>query len=128
MKLSLLHHIVSRALILVAILVPIFVSGETAGDKDSDKDQDKDHLHRLLTMTSIESIGIYNCYTGLPPALIPFCRACGYNTYQRWDLGWTLWPEHHDQFYTDFAQEIDRMHAAGFKVYVLLNLNMVQRR
>jgi hypothetical protein len=77
---------------------------------------------------AIEFIGIYNCYTGMPPAAIPFFQACGYNTYQRWDLGWTQWPAHLDGYYADMALDVQRMQRAGFKVYVLLSVNMEQRQ
>ncbi len=76
----------------------------------------------------LETIGIYNCYTGLPAETIPFFKACGYNTYQRWDLGWTLWPSRHAAYYAEMARDIQRMQEAGFKVFVLLSLNMKQRQ
>ncbi len=77
---------------------------------------------------AIPTIGIYNCYTGLPAEAIPFCRACGYNTYQRWDLGWGQWPTHLDQYYADMVRDVRRMRKAGFKVFVVLTINMIQRR
>ena len=76
----------------------------------------------------IASVGIYNCYSGMPPDAIPFFKACGYNTYQRWDLGWTLRPSSLDRYYTDMAEDVRRMQAAGFKAYVLLTTNMIQRQ
>lgn len=76
----------------------------------------------------IESVGIYNCYTGMPTTAIPFFQACGYNTYQRWDLGWTLNPSHLAQYYADMAEDVARMQKAGFKSYVLLSINMLQRQ
>lgn len=77
---------------------------------------------------SIQTVGIYNCYTGLPREAIPFARACGYNTYERWDLGWTLCPSSHERYYAEMAQDIRGMQEAGFESYVLLTTNMVQRR
>ncbi len=75
-----------------------------------------------------ESVGIYNCYTGMPITAIPFFQACGYNTYQRWDLGWTLNPSHLREYYADMSEDVARMQNAGFKSYVLLSINMLQRQ
>jgi hypothetical protein len=74
----------------------------------------------------MKTIGIYNCYTGVPADAIPFFQACGYNTYQRWDLGWTIWPEKHAAYYGEMVEDMNRMRAAGFRVYILLNINMRQ--
>jgi hypothetical protein len=76
----------------------------------------------------IHSIGIYNCYTGMPAEAIPFFKACGYNTYQRWDQGFARWPEHHAGYYAEVRQDILRMQNAGFRVYVILSINMRQRQ
>ena len=35
---------------------------------------------------------------------LPFFRACGYNTYQYWDLGWATRPSHHAALATLAAQ------------------------
>jgi hypothetical protein len=78
--------------------------------------------------SAIRSIGIYHCYTGMPAEAIPFFQACGYNTYQRWDLGWTLWPAKHEHYYADMAQDVERLQRAGFKAYVILSINMIQRQ
>jgi hypothetical protein len=76
----------------------------------------------------LDTIGIYNCYNGLPPDCLPFIKACGFNTYQRWDLGWTLGPAKHGGYYAEMAEDVAWMQAAGFRVYVLLNINMRQRQ
>lgn len=76
----------------------------------------------------MQTIGIYNCYQGLPPEAIPFVKACGFNTYQRWDLGWTRGPGKHAAYYRELAEDVTRMRTAGFRVYVLLNINMRQRQ
>ena len=76
----------------------------------------------------IRSIGIYHCYTGMPAEAIPFFKACGYNTYRRWDLGWTLWPAKHERYYADMAQDVQRLQRAGLKAYVILSINMIQRQ
>ena len=78
--------------------------------------------------TAIPTIGIYNCYTGMPAEAIPFFRACGYNTYQRWDLGFGQWPTRLEEYYADMARDVRRMQDAGFKVFVVLTINMIQRR
>jgi hypothetical protein len=64
----------------------------------------------------------------MPVEAIPFFKACGYNTYQRWDLGWTMWPAKHQQYYADMAQDVERVQRAGFKAYVILSINMIQRQ
>jgi len=64
----------------------------------------------------------------MPVEAIPFFKACGYNTYQRWDLGWTLWPAKHEPYYADMARDVERMQRAGFKAYVILSINMLQRQ
>jgi len=79
-----------------------------------------------MNTTTMNTIGIYNCYTGVPAEAIPFFQACGYNTYQRWDLGWTIWPEKHTAYYEEMVEDMKRMRAAGFRVYILLNINMRQ--
>jgi hypothetical protein len=76
----------------------------------------------------IQAIGIYNCYTALPAEDVPFFKACGYNMYQRWDLGWTIGPAKHAQYYSDMAREFEQMQRAGFKVFALLSINMIQRQ
>lgn len=77
--------------------------------------------------SSIESIGIYNCYTGLPAEAISFFRACGYNTYQRWDAGWLVSPTKHERYYAEMTEDVRRMQRAGFKAFVLLSVNLRQR-
>ena len=99
----------------LSCVLPLRASGEGAPAADSKP-------------SAIPSIGIYNCYTGMPVEAIPFFKACGYNTYQRWDMGWTRWPAKHEQYYADVAQDVERMQRAGFKVYVTLSLNLIQRQ
>jgi hypothetical protein len=77
--------------------------------------------------SSIETIGIYTCYDGIPPEMIPFFKACGYNAYQRWDAGWMRQPSNHAKYYAEMAEELRQMKKAGFKVYVLLSVNLRQR-
>jgi len=77
---------------------------------------------------AIQSIGIYTCYSGVPAHTIPFFKACGYNTYQIWDQGWGKSPADHERYYGDMSRDVERMRAAGFKVYVLLSINVVQCR
>jgi hypothetical protein len=76
----------------------------------------------------MESIGIYTCYTGLPAGAIGFFKSCGYNTYQCWEQGWTKRPASHERYYADLAQAIQRFRNAGFRVHVLLTVNMRQCR
>jgi hypothetical protein len=78
--------------------------------------------------SAIDSIGIYTCMTGLPPETTAFFKFCGYNTYQRWDMGWSFEPSKHEQYYAETAQDIERMQQEGFKVYIVLSLNMHQRK
>lgn len=78
--------------------------------------------------SGITTIGIYGCYNGMPSEAIPFFKACGYNTYQRWDMAWTKQPEHQAEYYAEVATDIQRMQAAGFKVFVITSLNMRERR
>jgi hypothetical protein len=77
---------------------------------------------------AIPSIGIYTCYESVPTQAIPFFKACGYNTYQCWDQGWAKSPANHERYYGRMARDIERMQAAGFRVYVILAINIVQCR
>jgi predicted GH43/DUF377 family glycosyl hydrolase len=77
--------------------------------------------------SAIRSIGIYTCYTGMRPGIISFFKACGYNTYQCWDMGWMHAPSHHGTYYAQMAEDVRRMQQAGFKVDVLLSINLRQR-
>lgn len=77
-------------------------------------------------VSTIQSIGIYNDHEGMSPADISFFKACGYNTYQCWDKGWMHVPSRHEQYYAQTAKDIRRMQSAGFKVYVILSVNLCQ--
>lgn len=77
--------------------------------------------------SALETIGIYTCYDGIPAEMIPFFKSCGYNAYQRWDAGWMRRPSSHARYYAEMAEELRRMQKAGFKVYVLLSVNLRQR-
>jgi hypothetical protein len=77
--------------------------------------------------SAIETIGIYTCYDAIPPEMIPFFKACGYNAYQRWDAGWMRRPSSHARYYAEMAAELRLMKQAGFRVYVLLSVNLRQR-
>jgi hypothetical protein len=77
--------------------------------------------------SAIETVGIYTCYDAIPPEMLSFFKACGYNAYQRWDAGWMRRPSSHARYYADMAEELRSMKKAGFKVYVLLSVNLRQR-
>lgn len=75
----------------------------------------------------IQSIGIYTSPT-VPAQTLAFFKACGYNTYECWDMGWETRPALHEKYYAEMAQAVGRIQAAGFRVHVLLSLNLLQRR
>ncbi|MBR7091853.1 MAG: hypothetical protein IKI50_01550 [Clostridia bacterium] len=58
-----------------------------------------------------------------------FWKACGYNAVQLIDLGWNYNADTLlDGYIEDVAAQIDRAHADGFKVYILLMNNIEQYR
>jgi hypothetical protein len=100
------------AVVLLSLHVPRPVTSEAVG---------------ATPASTIRTIGIYSCYDALPPGTIPFFKACGYNTYQRWDAGWMRPPSRHARYYAEMAEEVGHMQKAGFRVYVLLSVNLRQR-
>ena len=76
---------------------------------------------------AFESIGFYNCYhLSDDPEVIALAKACGYNTYECWDLGWFRGTDLHPQYYADMAQGIQQWQSQGFRVEVILSMNMQQ--
>jgi hypothetical protein len=78
---------------------------------------------------AIESIGVYfttDVMSSATVETIPFFKACGYNTYQFWDMGWSIPPSKHERSYFAAAENVERMQREGFRVFVILTVNMHQ--
>lgn len=69
----------------------------------------------------VTTIGICGCHNGMPPVAIPFFKACGYNTYQRWDPAWRKQPEHPAEYCAEAAaqapaQAVDEPSASAVEI------------
>lgn len=74
---------------------------------------------------AFETIGIYADLSE-PPGMMAYMKACGYNTYELLDAGWSRRSDLHEDYYARLEKGIVEGHAKGLKVYVILLTNMKQ--
>lgn len=74
---------------------------------------------------AFETIGIYADLSE-PPGMMDYVKACGYNTYELLDAGWSRRPDLHEEYYARLEKGIAEGRARGMKVYVILLTNMQQ--
>lgn len=71
-----------------------------------------------------ETVGLYVWRDS--PDQHAFWKACGINTLQFCDTHWSLRVDRLDDYYTQFAQDVESARKSGFRVYVILFSNIAQ--